>query len=191
MLSFIFVCVCGLFEWKPICTIFFYCFFISVLLLEHSKKRYGCKCLFVSFVFGVNISAVSWQSVLLVEEFFKPSTCHKSLTNVIIKCCIDYTSPWTGFELTTNVVIGTDYTGSCKFNYCTITRDYSSLKLDINSSKGKAIWLHVTVTVELACQKGSSDTIFWFIPATITCLSKGRTLIFIDITYHNHLCIMP
>jgi hypothetical protein len=31
------------------------------------------------------------------------------------------TSPSTGFELTTLVVIGTDYTGSCKSNYHTIT----------------------------------------------------------------------
>ena len=30
-------------------------------------------------------------------------------------------SPWTGFELTTFVVIGTDCTGSCKSNYHTIT----------------------------------------------------------------------
>jgi hypothetical protein len=28
---------------------------------------------------------------------------------------------WTGFELATLVVIGTDYTGSCKSNYHTIT----------------------------------------------------------------------
>jgi hypothetical protein len=44
----------------------------------------------------------------------------KSLTNLITWCCIQYTSPWTGFELTTLVVIGTDYTGSCKSNYHTI-----------------------------------------------------------------------
>ena len=118
----------------------------------------------------------------------KPSTCHKSLTNVIIKCCIDYVSPW--FELTNKVVIGTDYTGSCKSNYYTITRDYSTLQLDINSSKGRAFWLHFTVTVELSCQNGSSDTIFWFNPATIICLPKDRTLILIDITYRNDLCIM-
>jgi hypothetical protein len=31
-----------------------------------------------------------------------------------------YTSPWVGFELTTLVVIGTDYTGSCKSKYHTI-----------------------------------------------------------------------
>ena len=34
---------------------------------------------------------------------------------------IDYTSPWTGFELTTLLVIGTDCTGSCKSNYHAIT----------------------------------------------------------------------
>ena len=44
-------------------------------------------------------------------------TCRKLLTNFITKCCIDYTSPWTGFELTTCVVIGADYTGSCNSNY--------------------------------------------------------------------------
>jgi hypothetical protein len=32
-----------------------------------------------------------------------------------------YTSPWSRFELTTLVVIGTDFIGSCKFNYHTIT----------------------------------------------------------------------
>ena len=31
-----------------------------------------------------------------------------------------YSSPWSGFELTTSVVIGTDNTGSCKSNYYAI-----------------------------------------------------------------------
>ena len=35
--------------------------------------------------------------------------------------CIEYTFLWTGFELTTLVTIGTDYTGSCKSNYHTIS----------------------------------------------------------------------
>jgi hypothetical protein len=34
---------------------------------------------------------------------------------------VKYTSPWTGFELTTLVVIGTDYIGRCKSNCHTIT----------------------------------------------------------------------
>jgi hypothetical protein len=41
-------------------------------------------------------------------------TCRKQLTNFITQCCIMYISPWTAFELTTSVVIGTDCTGSCK-----------------------------------------------------------------------------
>ena len=36
----------------------------------------------------------------------KPPTCHRSQTN-LSQCCIEYTSPWTGFEFTTLVVIGT------------------------------------------------------------------------------------
>jgi hypothetical protein len=51
----------------------------------------------------------------------KPLTCHKSLTNFITYCCIEYTSPWTGLKLTTLVLIGIDCTGSCKSNYHTIT----------------------------------------------------------------------
>jgi hypothetical protein len=42
-----------------------------------------------------NISVILWQSLLLVEETGvpgeKPPTCHKSLTNFITQCCIEYT----------------------------------------------------------------------------------------------------
>jgi hypothetical protein len=51
-----------------------------------------------------------------------PPTCRKSLTNFTTQCCIKYPSPWTGFELTTSAVIGTDCTGSCKSNYHTRSR---------------------------------------------------------------------
>jgi hypothetical protein len=44
-----------------------------------------------------------------------------SLTNFITYCCIEYTSWWTRFELTTLMVIGTDCTESCKSNNHTIT----------------------------------------------------------------------
>ena len=50
-------------------------------------------------------------------------TFRKSLTNFITLCCTEYTSSWTGFELTTLVMIGTDCTGSCKSNFHTITFD--------------------------------------------------------------------
>ena len=38
----------------------------------------------------------------------KSPTCQKLLTNFITLCCIEYTSPWTRFELTILVVIDTD-----------------------------------------------------------------------------------
>jgi len=58
----------------------------------------------------------------------KPPSCCKSLTYFITLCCIEYTSPWTGFELTTLVVIGTDCTGSCRSNFHTITTTTWTLK---------------------------------------------------------------
>ena len=57
---------------------------------------------FISFIGGGNRSTRR-----------KPTTCRRSLTNSITLCCIEYFSPWTGFELTTLVVIGINCTGSC------------------------------------------------------------------------------
>jgi len=59
-----------------------------------------------------NISVILLRSVLLVE-----GTCRKSLTNFFTYCSIEYHSLWVGLKLTTLVDIGTDCTGSCKFNY--------------------------------------------------------------------------
>ena len=72
-----------------------------------------------------NISVISWQSVLLVEEI----RVHGKTTNLSQiadklyhkMIFIKYTTSWVGFELTTLVVIGTDSTGSCKSNYNIIT----------------------------------------------------------------------
>jgi hypothetical protein len=62
-----------------------------------------------------NISAILWRSVLIGGgNRRKPP--RKSLTNFITLCRIEYISPWTGFELTTLVVISTDSTCSCKSN---------------------------------------------------------------------------
>jgi hypothetical protein len=72
-----------------------------------------------------NISVISWQSVLLVEETGVPGENHRPVashpTNCITYCCIKCTTPLVGFELTTLVVMGTDYIGSCKSNFYTIT----------------------------------------------------------------------
>ena len=59
-----------------------------------------------------NISVISWRSVYgggNRRNRRKPPTCRKSLTNLITQCCIKYTSPWAGFELTTSVVIDTTF----------------------------------------------------------------------------------
>jgi hypothetical protein len=42
-------------------------------------------------------------------------------------CCIEDTSPWTGFKLTTLVVIGSDCICSCKSNYHMITTTVAPL----------------------------------------------------------------
>ena len=55
-----------------------------------------------------NISAISWQSALLVEETRVPGENHQvtdTLYHTMLYCV----------ELTTLVVIGTDCIGSCKF----------------------------------------------------------------------------
>jgi hypothetical protein len=43
-----------------------------------------------------------------------------------------YSLPWAGVELTTSVVIGTDYIDSCNCNYHMITASTSSCKMDMN-----------------------------------------------------------
>ena len=65
------------------------------------------------FFFGL----ISWQSVLLIEE----KTNNLPQVTDKLYHIMSYTSPRTGFELTTLVVIGRDGIGSCKFNYHTIT----------------------------------------------------------------------
>jgi hypothetical protein len=81
-------------------------------------------CLFVCLmVFNAtfnNISVISWRSFLLVEETGGPGENHRpvashwrTLSHNIV--------PWSRFELTTSVLIGTNYIGSCKSNYHTIT----------------------------------------------------------------------
>jgi hypothetical protein len=72
-----------------------------------------------------NISEISWQSYLLVEETGapgeKPQNCRKLLTNLSLSFNVVSSTPRAEFELTTSVVIGTYFTGSCKSNYHTIT----------------------------------------------------------------------
>ena len=63
-----------------------------------------------------NILVISWRSVLFVEETGVPEKI-TDLSQVTDKLYIAYISPLAGFELTTTVVIGTDFIGRCKSNY--------------------------------------------------------------------------
>jgi hypothetical protein len=47
----------------------------------------------------------------------KPGNLSQVTENFITQCCIVYTFPLAGFELTTLVAMCTDCTGSCKSNY--------------------------------------------------------------------------
>jgi len=84
-----------------------------------SGKSYNV-CLFV-YLMGFdatfnNISVISWRSVLLVKEIRGPGENQCQVTAKLYHIML-YTSPWSRFELTTSVVIGTDCIGSCKSNY--------------------------------------------------------------------------
>ena len=72
-----------------------------------------------------NISVISWQSVLLVEETRVPRENHRPVTNhrqtlshiMLFRVHL----AMSGIQLITLLVIGTDCTDSCKSNYHTIT----------------------------------------------------------------------
>jgi hypothetical protein len=64
--------------------------------------------------FSINIVAVIFIADGNRSTRRKSPTCRKSLTNFITQCCIKYTSPWSGFKLTTLVIIGTDCINICR-----------------------------------------------------------------------------
>ena len=71
-----------------------------------------------------NISVITWQSVLLMEETGVPEENHwpvashwQTLHIMLYRVHL----AWMGFDLTTSVVIDTDCIGICKSNYHTIT----------------------------------------------------------------------
>jgi hypothetical protein len=115
----------------------------------------------VSFIGGGNQS--TWR---------KPLTCRKSLTNFFTYCCIEYTSPRTGFELTTLVVIGTDCTGSCKPNYPMITTNMAPVNLRYSTIQWNMIktlsnklfienWVNVNIeTSPNACKPYKSNMFY-------------------------------
>ena len=102
-------CLFLFFFLPPACVSIFICdFFIMSLYLmpiELLITSFRVNVMVFNATFN-NVSALSWLSVLLVKETGVPQNKPTD------KCCTEYTSPWVGFEITTLVVIGTDYTGS-------------------------------------------------------------------------------
>ena len=72
-----------------------------------------------------------------LDRFGKLTIYHSFIMSNFSYCsfiwhfCTEQTSPWAGFELRTLVVIGTDYIGSCNFNYHTIMTIMISTRSEI------------------------------------------------------------
>ena len=75
-----------------------------------------------------------------MEETVLPGESHRTSaihwqTLLHNQCCIEYTSPWAGFELTTLMMIGTDCIGSCKSNnHITMTAPWYLMPVSIDIS---------------------------------------------------------
>jgi len=96
---------------------------IDFIYLSHNIRITCIKfvCLMVFNVTFNNILVISWQSILLETGGTGEITTDLSqVTDKLYHLMMD-TSPWSRFELTTSMVIGTNCIGSCKSNYHTIT----------------------------------------------------------------------
>jgi hypothetical protein len=79
----------------------------------------------------------------------KPSSCRKSLTNFFTKMLYRVHINWTGFELTTSVVIDTDCIGSCKSNLHAITSTTAPLRINDKMVMVIILWIKVDYCLRL------------------------------------------
>jgi hypothetical protein len=93
---------------------------VSVVLVSSWKYISHHQRIFLNFI-SLKVKWPAYIRYIIRGTQRKPPTCRKSLTNLIIYCCIEYTSSWMEFEITTLVVIRIDCTDNCKSNYHRIT----------------------------------------------------------------------
>ena len=109
------------------CTVLYNAILYKIEICIHYYLKTSSINTNVCLLFDVKRHFQQYFSYIVVVSFIsggnrrirrKPPTCRKSLASFNIMLS---TSPWSRFELTTSVVIDTDYIGSCKSNYHTIT----------------------------------------------------------------------
>ena len=107
-------------------TVFFYllshAFLLVLKLLHELRVRVRVRVMMSNATFN-NISAISWRSVLLVEETEVSGENHRPVTSHWQTLSHNVVSSTSRHELdsySTLVVMRTDFTGGCKFNYHTI-----------------------------------------------------------------------
>jgi len=78
-----------------------------------------------------------WRSALLVSKI-------RLLANVITSTCIEYSSPWTGIELTTSVEIDIVSIVRCKSSYHTITAMVASDNMTVYNITFPYRWCYMS-----------------------------------------------
>jgi hypothetical protein len=114
--------------WEKICTVWpFYIWILLIVVLRvsctvhvKSEIRFCVSRSQPSNVAPIELILHIGQLLCHKPEDLERTTDLSQVTDKLYHITF-YTSPWSRFELTTSVAIGTDCIGSCKSNYHTIT----------------------------------------------------------------------